>query len=284
MTTEYISCPYCDADEPVRWGEDNGYYARQCGACGFVYVNPRPRLDQIDEAAKTGLHETERGQLNVVGSLAFRKGKVRMFQSRLASLFDGDELAQADLRWLDVGTGFGELVEAIATLLDDGTRVTGIDPCAPKVRVAQARGLNVSPENLSSIIETYDVVSSINVFSHVPDPDAFVRSLKRVLNPGGDLILVTGNGADMSREDYPDPLYLPDHLIFAGEKHLTGILEKNGFDVVKVDRYRYFYRDVFPVFIAKQAAKRILGRPTEPIINRSSFRSLFIRATLRKDV
>ncbi len=275
---ERIACPYCNADDVAPWGEEAGYTAVKCRSCGLVYVNPRPRLATIDEAAQTGIHTTERGAVNVVSRVGFSRGKVRMFRQRIAALYPSDELLHRPVRWLDVGAGFGELPAALASLVHPDAQVEGVEPCAPKAEVARKRGLHVSTRMLSDVDETYDVISLINVFSHLPDPAAFLADLARRLRPGGELVLVTGNGADVTRSDYPDALCLPDHLLFAGESHVCGLLERLGFEIVQVHRYRYFQPEPFVKRVAKTVVKRVLGRPAAPLRNTGDFRSLFVRA------
>ncbi|WP_457651789.1 class I SAM-dependent methyltransferase [Rhodocaloribacter sp.] len=281
---EQISCPYCGLDDATHWGEEAGYTAVQCRSCGFVYVNPRPPLDAIDEAAQTGIHATERGAANVVSRIGFRRDKVRMFRQRISALYPDDELRTRPIRWLDVGTGFGELLAAVEDLVHPASSVEGLEPCLPKVEVARRRGLRVTPRQLSEIDETYDVISLINVFSHLPDPIAFLGKLVQHLEPGGEIVLVTGNGADVTRDNYPDALCLPDHLVFAGERHIQGLFSRLGFEMVQVHKYRHFLMDPFPLRAAKNIVKRLQGRPVTPFGNRGAFRSLFVRARQVEDV
>ncbi|MEL6443357.1 MAG: class I SAM-dependent methyltransferase [Bacteroidota bacterium] len=274
-----IACPHCGGMERGLWARDNGYQAQQCTTCQFIYVSPRPPAEAIDEAAQSGLHATEHGEVDRVGLLNFRRAKQRMFEQRLAELYPERELATKTRSWLDVGCGFGELVAAVQALLPQGSAVLGVDPCLPKVRVAQQRGLPVTPETLSDVQGTFDVISLVNVFSHLPDPFSFVSNLKTKLRDNGEVVLVTGNAAELpTPAAYPDPLYLPDHLVFAGEAHLRALFERDGFEVVKVLRVPYFFRD--PLLIPKNVVKKVLGRPAEPLRNTGPFRSLFVRARL----
>lgn len=279
-----VPCPYCGAEERRPWAEENGYMAVRCAKCSFVYVSPRPADVEISEAAKTGLHEVEQGQMAVIGQ--FHHSKVRMFEQRLPEIFDRETLGRPGLSWLDIGAGFGELLLALRSLTAADAHIEGIEPCLPKVEKARSKGATVNDTPLERLERQYDVISLVNVFSHLPDPGAFLRDLKRLLKPQGELLLVTGNGADISAEEYPRPYYLPDHLVFAGEKHVCGILEKAGFGVIRVNRYDDFLPESKAFVFAKNVAKMALGRPHRPINdllfpNESGFRSLFVRAQCR---
>lgn len=282
ITLERIACPCCNANEPTLWASENGYDLQQCGACSFLYVSPRPPLETIDEAAQTGLHETERGRYDAVSFGGFNRRKVRLFEKRLQDLYADGELTEQPVRWLDVGCGFGELVASVNNVAHPNSEVKGIDPCEPKVRVAQAEGLDVTNDSLDGIGGRYDVISLINVFSHLPEPLDFLTHLRDLLAPEGELLLVTGNAADLEAQEYPDPLLLPDHLVFAGERHLLDLTSELGFEPVVVRRYPYFYRDPFWLYVAKAVVKRALGRPVMAWRNTGPFRSLFLRVKLKQ--
>lgn len=271
---EAVACVVCGADDARPWGEENGFKAVKCRRCGVVYVNPRPRLDSISEAARTGLHPTEEGELNVQAKRF--QAKVSHYGAMVADTFR-EELKQP-LSWLDVGAGYGELVEAAQGLAAPGSKVMGIEPMAAKVKAAQALGLPVSQTPLSDIHERFDVISLINVFSHIPDFRTFGAELRERLNPGGWLFLETGNGGDLERRaDYPDRLYLPDHLVFIGLEQMRRLLDEMGFDLVTS-------RALPPSQMArlKNVAKTVVdGRWQLLAALNSPFRTVFYKARLR---
>jgi hypothetical protein len=68
------------------------------------------------------------------------------------------------------------------------------------------------------------------VFSHIPDFAAFMVTIKGLLTSEGELYFESSNGGDLvSWMDYPDALFLPDHLMFAGFHTLQRFLEPLGF-------------------------------------------------------
>ena len=185
----------------------------------------------------------------------------------------------APIAWLDVGAGYGEVVEAVAALAGKGSRIEGIEPMKPKAAAAQARGLNVRSVYLSELAAgEFDYVSLINVFSHLPDFRSFLVSVKRVLKPQGELFIETGNIADLADvSQAPVELDLPDHLVFVGEPQLARFLQEAGFQIVKVEKRR---RDGL-LAVGKNVIKRVIGRRvnlTMPYT--SAYRTLLIRASI----
>ena len=161
-------------------------------------------------------------------------------------------------------------------MLPAGSQVMGIEPMAPKVAEAQARGLPVYQADLAQSSGGFDVISLVNVFSHVPDFRDFLGRLRPLLSENGELFIETGNGGDLqSMQDYPDLLYLPDHLVFAGEAHLRDYLAQSGFSVVSTAAFRV---DTAAQF-GKNLIKAALGRRTKLTLPyRSPFRRLLLRA------
>lgn len=123
----------------------------------------------------------------------FRKGAPQNPHQRrrhraVLALLDGLEG-----RVLDYGCGWGDLTWAIAKTHPD---VIGVD-VAPE-RIAFAREeyaplrFEVCPaQGLPFADASFDVVASIVVVPFVPDPDAYLEDVRRVLRPGGHLIIAT---------------------------------------------------------------------------------------------
>jgi SAM-dependent methyltransferase len=97
---------------------------------------------------------------------------------------------------LDVGCGDGAALAAAATQ-NPQHQFAGIDWSADALRQARARGLTV----VRGIIETRlpvadgaaDVVIMSELIEHLVDPDGALEEVRRVLRPGGTLLLSTPN-------------------------------------------------------------------------------------------
>jgi len=232
MRTETVSCYLCHSDESKPWATESGFQMVKCRKCGLVYLNPRPDLNEIDEAARIGLHRFGQGALNAIG--AYSSKKVQDYQCKIEAALAPDKIAGKSIRWLDIGAGFGELVKAVKDLAAPDSVIEGIEPCEPKVVKAMAKGLPVTTTPLSQVEGPYTHVSLINVYSHLPNPVEFLGDLDRIMNPGSHLIMVTGNGGEIERREFPGSLYLPDHLSFAGESNIRSALSDAGFEIQSI--------------------------------------------------
>ena len=275
---EEINCPCCSVSgRNTLWAQENGYDAVKCGECGLIYVNPRPSQSMISEAVKTGVHkEIENGRTAIVHRVS---GNVGLYRRLMSGLFADVWAKERPISWLDIGAGYGEFVEAIASLAPEGSSVEGIEPMKPKADNSKKRGLKIREGYVSDIDEMYDYVSLVNVFSHIPDFHEFLKDLPRILKPGGEFFLETGNIGDLTDvREVPTELDLPDHLVFAGEETIEKFLVDAGFEVLRVQRRR---KDTF-VNACKNVIKKAIGRQvTLSLPYTSSYRTLLIRAKLR---
>ena len=273
MQLQPIDCPLCCLKDSSPWARENGYVAVKCNSCGLVYVNPRPPLNTISEASRTGVHTTGTAELTVTFSRS--KKKIQHYSKIVRKMFAAEIAGGKPIRWIDIGAGYGEFVEAVLLTMPPGSKVCGIEPMKAKVASAKARGLPIADEPLSQIEEQFDIISLINVFSHIPDFSAFLLEVAERCAPGGILFLETGNGGDIERSQYPDDLYLPDHLVFAGKKHIEMFLNKAGFRTVTSEEQRIDSASS----LAKHAIKSLLkGRPDQAISRLSPFRTVFFKA------
>ena len=274
---ETIVCPYCGSDRHHLWAEEAGFRAVRCDACALLYCNPRPPMDAISSAVRTGVHSVEAQHLDVRARRVARK--VTYYRRALGSLFRDVWERPRPITWLDVGAGYGEVLEAVRSLAPAGSHFEGLEPMKFKADQARARGLTMTEDYLRPDHPKVDIISVVDVFSHIPSFSRFLGDVRSVLLPGGELFVETGNLADLNRRDeFPGELGLPDHLVFAGENHLRGFLEQGGFDILRVESRRI--DDA--ANLAKNVVKKLIGRPVLLSLPYTSrYRSLLVRARLR---
>jgi len=240
----------------------------------LIYVNPRPIEALISESVRTGVHRD--GKNAISRRVA---SKVRHYEQLFGDMFEDVWATGRTISWIDIGSGYGEVVEAVTKLAAPKSLIMGVEPMLPKAQDAQDRGLRVENRFLSEVDERFEFASLIDVFSHVPNFGDLLSEIAQVLCPGGELLIETGDigglrdpGQGLGGWD------LPDHLVFAGESNMRSFFDQSGFDVISVTKRRV---DGFE-FSAKNVAKRVLGRPASIRIPYSSpYRTMFMRARLR---
>lgn len=269
---DYVECSFCGGDESTFWAEESGWHMVRCSRCEYLYLNPRPSKLARETATETGHFEDDKLSIKERHVAT----KVAVYHKIFQDTFSDVWKAQRPIVWLDLGAGYGEIIQSIKKLAHPDSLVIGVEPMRPKVDAAKKRGIVLMEGYLSEKTPSCDFVSVINVFSHVYDFDSMLQQIHGVLNKDGEVYIETGDmGRVDDRSDFPGELGLPDHVAFGSEKHLRGFLERNKFKIVSLQRSR---ADGL-LFSLKCLVKRIIGRDTRVSLPYSSaYRELRIRA------
>jgi 2-polyprenyl-3-methyl-5-hydroxy-6-metoxy-1,4-benzoquinol methylase len=235
------NCYNCGSKQNDHYAEENGYLLVKCKGCGLLFVENRPDDEEITEAYKQGKHEGEK-ELDVTGRFNFLK--ISRYSKVLKELYPDDPDLDHVKKWLDVGCVHGEFMVAIKKMSRDKVKINGSEPNIYKQESARKRGLDVGFFDLATHKQKYDVVSLLSVYSHLPYPPQFLDLLKTLLNPGGEILLETGDTAGLTADEHPRPFLLPGHLSFASEAIIVGILERAGFEILKVKKFPILERSL----------------------------------------
>lgn len=141
----------------------------------------------------------------------------------------------------------GELLEvgfldagSLRELAAAGWSVTGIDLDPTAVEAAASEGHRVFEGDLDSAPlrdESFDAVVAIAVFEHVADPRCFLAGARRVLVPGGHLLLQLPHPGSLNalvsrRSRHGWDMYgEPGHVFHYRKAHLEKLLGDAGFEV-----------------------------------------------------
>ncbi|MHC4252864.1 MAG: class I SAM-dependent methyltransferase [Planctomycetota bacterium] len=274
-----VACYNCGSDGDTFYAEEKGFRLVRCDGCGLLYVKARPDDAEISEAHRIGLHDGAR-QLHVTG--AFSDARVRELVKVLRGLYSRNA-ARPAWSWLDIGCGHGEFLVALREFFGGKVRVEGAEPNTIKRRSAVERGLVVTESVPPPRDGGYDVISALNVFSHLPDPPAALAEWSSLLKPGGEILLETGDTAGLDSSRHHRPFHLPDHLSFASERIVVDILSRTGFEVLEVRKFPVVRLGALAV--AKEIAKIFWPGKTSALARMMELRMLgrtdmYVRARL----
>src|SRR6185369_1260610 len=118
----------------------------------------------------------------------------------------------ADARILDVGCGDGFHLRLLKDYGQPGWSLVGADTDERAVRAARAAGLAVhhgKVEQLTLPANSYHLILMVMTVEHLSDPVGVLRAVRKLLVPGGKVVIVTDNAGS------------PDFRIFGG-RHWGG--------------------------------------------------------------
>ena len=136
---------------------------------------------------------------------------------------------------LEIGCGNGFFMEE--ALLHGYAEVHGVEPsssavekAAPSVRSGIAVG-TMRPGMFGR--DRFDIVCLFQVLDHMPDPASLLDELRRILRPGGLLLLLNHNIDAFSSRVLGEasPIIDIEHTFLYGEKTLPRLVESRGFSV-----------------------------------------------------
>jgi SAM-dependent methyltransferase len=136
-------------------------------------------------------------------------------------------------KWLDIGCGTGTLIMLIRAR---GVDIEGIELTQDRrntaLRETRVRIYDAPVEDLRLPSQSYAAVSLINVFSHLTSPTETLREIRRILMPGGIILLVSGEIGPNVRRRHAFSWDLGDHLYFLGEKTADRYAAKLGLELI----------------------------------------------------
>lgn len=196
----------------------------ECLHCGLVFANPRWPTEVVLDAYTAVEDETY---------IIERHGRELTFRRRLQQL--ERVIGPAEGRTLlDVGAYIGVFVEVAAAA---GWRAEGIEPSSWAAGAAQRRGLPVRAGTLATAglaDASFDVITLWDVIEHLADPAAELERARRLLRPGGWLVVHTMDiGAPVARlMGRRWPWLMDMHLYYFDRRTLRDLLARHGFETI----------------------------------------------------
>jgi SAM-dependent methyltransferase len=243
--TETIRCPFCGDDGQEVLHQD-GWTGRQCASCRLVFVSPRPSAEATREIY-TADESNERARGHVA---SFSSPTARLDARRVVRLLDS---LMPPGRLLEIGPGGGAVLHA--------ARRNGWTVGAVELNPGQAAFIRDTLGtacwgSLEEVEGTWDVVYHRDVLSHLPDPVQEFKAMRELLRENGLHVFETGNGDFARRFDTLFASFqFPDHLFFFSPKALGLLLDRSGFDLVKINAF-----SLVPLLRLENVVRRVRGR------------------------
>jgi SAM-dependent methyltransferase len=141
---------------------------------------------------------------------------------------------------IEVGGYSGQLARHF---MDKGYDVTMIEPDGRAAAFARLNlGVNAQKATLETVDlepEAADALVMLHVIEHVDDPNATVKTIRRLLKPGGYFVCETPAYDSLSYQilgKRERSLSCDGHIYFYTTDTLTALLKQNGFEIARVEK------------------------------------------------
>ena len=221
------ACPVCGSEWAYSRFAVAGVRSRlvDCIECGVGRLYPAPSAEAIGQFYPPSYY-------GVTGAkfVPIVEGLVRFVAARhVRSLSRG---IPAGGRMLDVGCGRGVLLKSLA---DRGFEVHGFEISETAAAGADPRAdirIGNSLEDVGYPNAFFDQVILWHVFEHLPNPVEVLDEIRRILKPGGRLVIAVPNYSSLQSR-WAGPAWfhldLPRHLFHFPVKGLRRLLDERGF-------------------------------------------------------
>lgn len=261
-------CPVCHSARFVATGVAMTFgRLHGCRDCGSGFLLPRPSQDDLSaqHADETYFeHPYFESRRELTADLAYRyQERARELEHLIGGL--------AGKSVLEVGCDTGLFIGYLRDRM--GAAAFGLDVAHKAVAQARKNGIDVrlgTLEHAAMSSQSLDAICAYDLIEHVADPVGFLREARRVLKPGGVIVLETPNydgliyrlGRGLAAIPLGLSLTKPGqrrlwpafHVQYFNARSLTALLQQTGFST--------------PTVAGRElaSAELAVGFPTKPIV------------------
>lgn len=228
-----LPCPACGEMRSEFALNMHGYRAVRCLGCGALYLDPLPSEESAQAAYRQADYFEGSRREGYQNYEEMRKVILPHAYRRLRQI---SHQFPKPGRLLDFGCAAGYFLEAAQSL---GWRVAGVEispgmaeRAAHRLRAPVVTSIDSLPE------KEFEVITLWEVIEHLHHPLAVMQRLRKLLVPGGLLMLSTPNAAhwQVNREpqNWTGFRSIPLHVVFFTDLSLVTLLERAGFQRVTI--------------------------------------------------
>ncbi len=228
MPEKITHCPLCQHEKSNlfdrRKFRGQTVENRLCANCGLVFQSPRMTAAELEAFYTHEYRQVYQGDEGPTPKDLFvQNGRADSLLAFLAAQ------KITPRRYLDIGASSGILVQRFAEHFDCAAE--GIEPGEAYRAYAQKNGLTMYADLQDVNEKGFDLISMAHVLEHIPDPVAYLASLRgEVLTPLGVILIEVPN------------LYAHDsfeiaHMTSFSAHTLREVLKQAGYEVIALKKH-----------------------------------------------
>ena len=228
-----VVCPLCEGSnlcliiEKLRFGKEADVY--KCQDCGLSFVDQNsfnfPKDFYEEQYHQTYITHVEPDALNPQVYYEKMKKAVKKWADRFGKMLTGGEIV------LDIGCSTGHFMDLIG---NKAKKVYGHELNKKEVNFCRnILKFDVSGQPLKDRFKekTFDYITMIYVLEHIAQPKEFLKFIKKLLKPGGKLVILVPNEQDALVNLYNIPefkkfYYCIEHLFYYNPRTIKRLFDE----------------------------------------------------------
>jgi 2-polyprenyl-3-methyl-5-hydroxy-6-metoxy-1,4-benzoquinol methylase len=204
-----------------------------CESCGFRFTNPRPESEKLGRYYVSEDYVSHSNSSKGIINWVYQKVRKITLRRKLCLI----ESFYSKGRILDIGCGTGEFLNECKLA---GWDPIGIEPSPDaKKYAAETYGLNVlTEEGLTQIEkESIDIITMWHVLEHVPNLRKRVLEMKKLIKPGGTILIAVPNCGSFDSKHYGEfwaAYDVPRHLYHFQPNDIKRLFGECGMQVLEI--------------------------------------------------
>ena len=134
---------------------------------------------------------------------------------------------------LDIGAGTGDF---LAEAKRDGWQTVGVEPNEKARNSAMLKKVNFVDSSIELENNSVDIITMWHVLEHVPDIQAQIKELKRLIKPNGAIVIAVPNFNSYDAKHYKDfwaAYDVPRHLWHFSRQSIKVLFEREKLQLIK---------------------------------------------------
>jgi len=239
----FYNCHYCKKKlKKISSGYDYEYRTTSkkwhflaCKRCDVFFLSPRPNETQLNIIYPNNYYSYNYNKINFF----VRYGKKILDYLKIKKILYRKFYYKKNFYYLDIGCGSGQYLSLLNQMFSIPKKnIYGLEKLQRNKKIkSEFKILNKDLLNFKTK-KLFDFISMFHVIEHIVDHVKILNKIKSLLKKSGILVIETPNTDSLDcklfRNGTWGGYHFPRHWILYSTNSLKTILEKNGFECIKI--------------------------------------------------
>lgn len=194
---DFRGCPICGSNDSIpTYLRPDSLMVCTCNNCSTLFVNPAPNASELSKFYESYYQTHGDLSKSSVAKYTYETKVLSPLSDIRINRLENLDSSPKDKGWaLDIGCGRGQFLYLLKKL---GYSVEGVEPDMSSQKYAKNLGINSVFTGYIEQFQSdkkYQLITMLDLIEHPLEPMSLLKLAKKILAPGGYLLIWTPNGA-----------------------------------------------------------------------------------------